>query len=206
MRVVFLIFASQIFITSILAQIEIKDSVYYRGKYYNQAEYEKVKTDFEKYNFDERFMPGIGYGFYLPSKSDSIGAFHGISVKYLFYRDVSQNTDPGPSHLDFYAKLNLLKSIKDSISQVFIYSLGVDLSFEKNPNRFFFIPYFGLEIGGLSQKNFGTTIQFTPTVGIHILSKKNISIDLTTGYVYPVRNFETLAGWYGDVCLNFVLW
>jgi hypothetical protein len=206
MKIVFIILICQLIVINSLAQIEKKDSVYFRGDYYSTADYEKVKADYDKYNFDERFMPGIGYGYYLPAKSDSIGAFHGISVKYLIFRKVSQNTNPGPSHLDFYAKFNLLNSMEDNISQVFIYSLGLDLSFEKNPKRFFLIPYFGLELGGLSQKSYGTTIQFTPTVGFHIYSKKNISIDLTTGYVYPVRNFETLAGWYSDICLNFVLW
>jgi hypothetical protein len=206
MRKIVFIMLIQMFVVQIFGQISSGDSVYFRGKYYQSAEYEKVKADYDKYNFDKRFMPGIGYGFFLPAKSDSIGAFHGVSVKYLFYRNVSQNKDPGPSHVDFYAKLNLLNSMKDNISQVFLYSLGVDLSFEKNPQRFFFIPYFGLEIGGLSQKSYGSTIQFTPTVGLHLFSKKNISVDLTAGYVYPVKNFETFAGWYGDFCLNFVLW
>lgn len=182
------------------------DSVYFQGKYYKPDEYKKVKVEYEKYNFDERFMPGIGYGFYQPAKSDSIGSFHGVVVKYLIYREVSQNESSGPSHVDFYAKLSLLNSLEENIEQVFLYSLGLDLSFEKNPQRFFFIPYFGLEVGGLSQKTYGTTIQFTPTIGVHLLSKKNISLDMCAGYVYPIKNFEALAGWYGDISFNFVLW
>lgn len=183
-----------------------RDSIYYKGKYYNKADYERAKSDYEKFNFDERFMPGAGYGFYVPAKSDSIGIFSGVVVKYLLFRDVSQNDDPGPSHVDFYAKLGLFNSNEDAINQVFLYSAGLDLSFEKDPHRYFFIPYFGLEIGGLSQKSYGTTIQFTPTFGVHLFSKPNISIDLNAGYVYPIKNFEHLSGWYGDICLNFVLW
>jgi hypothetical protein len=188
------------------AQVSAKDSIYFKGEYYKPEEYKKVKTEYDKYNFDERFMPGIGYGFFQPAKSDSIGAFHGITVKYLFYRDVSQNDDSGPSHLTFYAKLCLLNSTKNNISQVFLYAAGIDLSFEKNPHRYFCIPYFGLELGGLSQKSYGTTIQFTPTVGLHLFSKKNFTMDLCGAYVYPVRNFEVLAGFYGDLNINFVLW
>ncbi len=188
------------------SQLMPEDSIYFKGKYYKSEEYKQVKAEYDRFNFDERFMPGIGYGFYAPGKADSIGFFNGISVKYLFYRDVSQNENPGPSHVTIYSKLCLLKSTEDIISQVFIYSLGLDLSFEKDPHRYFFIPYFGLEFGGLSQKSYGTTIQFTPTVGLHLISKKNFVIDLCSGYIYPIRNFEHLAGWYGDVTLNFVLW
>jgi len=196
----------QLIAISLFSQVKSQDSIYFRGKYYKPDEYKIVKSEYNKYNFDERFMPGVGYGFYQPAKADSIGSFHGVSVKYLFLRDVSQNENSGPSHIDFYAKFNLLNSLEDNISQVFLYSLGVDLSFEKNPQRYAFIPYFGLEIGGLSQKSYGTTIQFTPTAGVHLLSKRNISVDLSAGYIYPVKNFEALAGWYGDICLNFVLW
>jgi len=193
------VMAFQLILISIIAQVGKKDSIYFNGIYYKPDEYKVVKAKYDKYNFDERFMPGIGYGFYQPAKADSIGSFHGVVVKYLFYRDVSQNERSGPSHVDFYAKFNLLNSLEDNISQVFVYSLGVDLSFEKNPQRFFFIPYFGLEVGGLSQKSYGSTIQFTPTAGVHLISKKNVTLDLTGGYIYPIKNFETLAGWYGDI-------
>jgi hypothetical protein len=196
----------QIVAIQAFAQISSRDSIYFQGKYYKPGEYEKAKAEYDRYNFEGRFMPGIGYGYYHPAKSDSIGDFHGISVKYLFYRDVSQNENSGPSHLTFYGKFCLFNSSQDNVSQVFIYSLGIDLSFEKNPHRNFCIPYFGLEVGGLSQKSYGTTIQFTPTIGLHLLSKKNFTMDLCGGYIYPVRNFEDLAGWYGDLNVNFVLW
>ena len=196
----------QLIMFSLFSQVKAQDSIYFNGKYYNPDEYKDVKKEYDRYNFDERFMPGIGYGFYQPSKSDSIGSFYGVVVKYLFYREVSQNERSGPSHIDFYSKLGLLNSTEGDISQVFLYSLGIDLSFEKDPHRYFFIPYFGLEMGGLSQKSYGTSIQFTPTAGVHLISKKNLTVDLSGGYVYPIKNFEHLAGWYSDICLNFVLW
>jgi len=206
MRKIVLLALIQTFVFQIIAQVNSSDSIYFQGKYYKPEEYKSVKNEYDKYNFDKRFMPGIGYGFFQPSKSDSIGSFHGIAVKYLFYRDVSQNQDPGPSHFTFYSKLSLFNSTQDNISQIFLYSIGIDLSFEKNPHRYYFIPFFGLEMGGLSQKSYGTTIQFTPTFGLHMISRKNFTIDFCGGYVYPVRNFEHLAGLYGDLCVNFVLW
>jgi hypothetical protein len=204
-KILYLILIQSI-ILNLTAQITKKDSVYFKGQYYSAEEYKSVKENYDRYNFDERFMPGLGYGYYLPTKADSIGSFRGVTVKYLFYRDVSQNINPGPSHVTVYAKLCLLSSSVKTIEKVFLYSAGIDLSFEKNPKRFFFVPYFGFEVGGLSQKSYGTTIQFTPTAGLHLISKKNFVVDLCGGYVYPIRNFEYLAGWYGDLSLNFVLW
>jgi hypothetical protein len=206
MRKIVFILLTQIIVYQAYAQIDSRDSIYFQGRYYKPDEYRNAKNEYDKYNFDKRFMPGIGYSYFKPAKSDSIGNFDGITVKYLFYRDVSQNQDPGPSHLTFYAKLSLLKSSEANFSQIFLYSMGLDLSFEKDPHRYYFIPFFGLEVGGLSQKSYGTTIQFTPTVGLHLISKKNFTLDFSGGYVYPVKNFEHLAGWYGDLCVNFVLW
>lgn len=182
------------------------DSIRFRGKYYSQADYKVVKAAYEKMNFETYFMPGLGYTFYQPKANDSIGYFSGLTVEYLIYGKVEQNDNPGPSHVRFYSKLNILKSNRATINSMFMYTLGLDLSLEKNPKRSFLIPYFGLEFGGISQKQFGSTVQFTPTLGIHILSKKNLFINIHGGYVYPLSNFEMLQGWFGQAGLNFALW
>ena len=184
------------------------DSIYSQevDKYFSPSDYKIFKENYDKINYETTFMPGIGYTFFQPKASDSIGLFTGIAVEYLIFAKVSQNDKRGPSHIRFYTKLNILNSNKKDINSMFSYALGLDLSIEKNPKRSFLIPYFGLEFGGLSQKKFGTCIQFIPTLGIHILSKKNIFINLHTGYVYPVSNFEMLQGWFGQAGINFALW
>jgi hypothetical protein len=205
MKKILLVFFLIFFITVVQAQVYQGDSVYYQGRYYKIEEYKKIKAEYDRYNFDKRFLPGMGYGYYQPAKADSVGSYSGITVKYLFFRDVSQNDTPGPSHVSVYSKLCLFKNNKQ-VGQVFIYSAGLDMSFERNPQRFFFIPYFGLEVGGLSQKLYGSTIQFTPTLGLHIISKKNLTLDFCGGYIYPIKIFEHQAGWYADLNLNFVFW
>lgn len=181
------------------------DSVWFHGKYYSQAQYEVVQAAFEKMNFETYFMPGLGYTYYKP-EADSIGSFKGLAVEYLIFAQVHQNDEAGPSHVRLYSKLNILKSDSAHINSMFMYTLGLDLSLEKNPKRTFLIPYFGLEFGGISQKQFGTTMQFTPTLGIHLLSKKNIFINIHAGYVYPISNFEALQGWVGQAGINFAMW
>jgi len=157
-------------------------------------------------NFDRFFMPGLGYTYYQPKGVDSIGRFSGVSIEYLIYAGSKQNDESGPSHVRFYAKLNILNSDKEDISSMFMYTMGLDLSLEKNPKREFLIPYFGLEFGGLSQKQLGGSLQFAPTLGVHILAKKNLFIGTRAGYVCSLSDFETLQGWFGQATVNFVLW
>jgi len=182
------------------------DSTYLNGRYYSPADYKVAKKENEKLNFETYFMPGLAYTFFQPRSTDSVGRFSGLTVEYLIYAKVEQSDRPGPSHVRFYSKLNILQSDKKAINSMFMYTMGLDLSLEKNPKRSYLIPYFGLEFGGLSQKQFGSTAQFTPTFGIHLLSKKNIFINVHGGYLYPLTNFETLQGWFAQAGLNFALW
>jgi hypothetical protein len=156
--------------------------------------------------FETYFMPGVGYTYYQPTAKDSLGTFSGLAIEYLLYGQNKQTDNSGPSHVRFYSKLNILKTNKENISSMFMYAVGLDLSIEKNPKRNFLIPYFGLEFGGISQKNVGSTAQFTPILGVHLLSRKNFFLNVRSGYVYPIANFEILQGWFGQIGLNFSLW
>jgi len=200
---------SIVFLITLLSassQVITEDSIWFEGKYYPRSEYKDAKERYEKINYETWFMPGLSYSYYSPVGSDSTGNFKGIAVEYLIFGQVHQNDKPGPSHVRVYSKLNILKSDKQDVNSLFMYTLGLDLSLEKNPNRTAMIPFFGLEFGGMTQKQLGTTSQFTPTFGIHALSKKNLFINLQGGYVYPLRNFETFQGWTAQVGVNFAMW
>lgn len=182
------------------------DSIYYQGRYYSQEDYKKIKDEDEKTDFESVFMPGLAYSFYHPKGIDSVGQFQGLVVEYLIYAKVRPNDNPGPSHVRWYVKLNLLKSSKEDIKNLFAYSVGLDLSLEKNPKRNWMVPYFGLEFGGFSAKKLGTNVQFTPIVGLHVISRKNLFINMHGGYVYPVRDFDIYQGWFAQAGFNFALW
>lgn len=194
--------------TSIQSQEVITDSVFYKGRYYysDDPNYEQIKDDLSKLNFETWFMPGLGYTFYRPKATDSIGIFNGIAVNYLIYGKMFQNNNPGPSHVRFYTKLSIVKSTEKDINDLFCYSLGLSFSFEKNPKRGHLVPFFGLEFGGLSQSQWGTTGQFTPTLGLHIISNRNLFVNIQGGYVYPITNFDILQGLFLEVGVNFALW
>ncbi len=183
-----------------------RDSVYFNGTYYWPADYVKVKTAYDKVNYETWFMPGISYAYYQPKAMDSLGAFSGLSVDYLIFTSENQNESHGPSHVRIYGKLNILNSDKSSVSPMFSYMLGVNMSIEKNPRRSFLIPSFGLEFGGLTNKDLGSTALFVPTFGMYLLSKKNLYINVNGGYYYPISNLELLRGWYAQAGVNFTLW
>lgn len=161
---------------------------------------------FDKTNYEAWFMPGLGYSLYTPKDEDSTGIFNGITVNYLIYTKMYQNNKPGPSIVRFYTKLSIMKSTEDNINDLFCYSVGLSFSFEKNPKRTYLVPFFGLEFGGLSQSQWGTTGQFTPTLGIHFAAQRNLYINFQGGYVYPITQFDILQGPYFEAGVNFALW
>jgi len=185
---------------------EHKDSLEFNGKYYTPADYKVVKEAYDRVNYSTWFMPGIGYAYYQPKAMDSLGSFSGISVDYLIFTSENQNESHGPSHVRVYGKLNILNSDKSASSPLFSYMVGVNMSIEKNPRRSFLIPSFGLEFGGLTNKDLGSTALFVPTFGLYLLSKKNIYINVNGGYYYPISNLELLRGWYAQAGVNFTLW
>ncbi len=185
-----------------------KDSIFYKDKFYHTTDpnYKEIKVEYDKLNFEAFFMPGLSYTMYVPKESDSTGVFKGLAVNYLLYCKMYQNNKPGPSHVRFYTKLSIMKSDQDNVKDIFCYSLGLSFSFEKNPKRSYLVPFFGLEFGGLSQSQWGTTGQFTPTLGLHIISKRNLFVNIQGGYVYPITNFDILQGLFLEAGINFALW
>lgn len=182
------------------------DSIWHKGKYYSKEDFKSIQAELDKYEFDTYLMPGVAFAYFQPKAKDSLGTLSGVAVEYLLWAAVRQTDASGPSHSRVYAKFNILNSSKSGISPMFLYAAGFDLSIEKNPKRTFLVPYFGLEVGGISQKQFGTTAQFTPTLGLHLFSKKNLFVNLHGGYVYPIKNFESLRGWTMQAGLNFSFW
>ncbi len=164
------------------------------------------QREYEKHNFETYFMPGLAYTLYMPRAKDSVGMFQGMAVEYLIFSQIHDNQNSGPSHVRVYAKLNMMKSTKKEMKDLFAYTLGLDLSLEKNPKREYLVPYFGLELGGFSQSQIGTLMHFTPILGIHIVSKKNLFVNIHGGYVYPVTSFDILQGYFLQAGLNFALW
>lgn len=163
----------------------------------------KTESDVE---WDSYFLPGVQYQTYFPSAMDSLGYYKGISIQYVIYAWIYENDDAGPSHGRIFTKVNILKSSKSNIDGLLTYSVGLDLSLEKNPKRKFGVPFFGFEMGGIHGKNYGNIFQMTPTFGVHIYCAQNLFISLSGGYVYPFKNFEELGGYTAQLGVNLSFW
>lgn len=149
-------------------------------------------------------MPGVGYTFYAPADAPR---FQGVSIEYLVNRFV-QTQHRGPGHGRFYARLDLLSPLADGKDPLLLYSLGVGLSLERNPGRAWFIPNFGLEVGGLSRKGVGTALFLSPTASVHVYSSHSVTLGVDGSWMVPVlfERFDDWTGFRGRAFLDLAFW
>lgn len=159
--------------------------------------------------WDDYFMPGVGYKFYTPKNSDSLGVYSGISTEFVIY--AKARTGPGgsyaygPSRVKTYGNLSIMKSDKSSAKDIFNVNFGLNLSFEAVAKRKFGIPYFGLELGGMFRRDF-SSLQFTPVAGIQLISNKRMIWTAQAGYNYTIKYFDQYSGLQYSSTVNLLLW
>lgn len=156
-------------------------------------------------SFENFLMPGLGYVVHFPQNTN-LGIFHGPSIEFVFYTQAEDRLQ-GPSHFRLYSRFNLLYSTQDSIKGMLIYGIGGSFSFERVIYRKFMIPYFGLELGGVSQSNVGgSAFQVTPILGLHLYSDENVSVNLYGAYSIAPRYYDEVSGPQGGLSVNVSFW
>jgi hypothetical protein len=145
----------------------------------------------------------------VPEDRDEFGVIQGVSIQYLVAGWIHRNENRGPSHGRFYIDIDLVRSSESSNLGI-IYSMGLTLSFERNPKRQFLIPYFGVELGGIYQKpEDGEKIhaaQVNPLGGISIWASQNFFFNVTAGYMVPFSHMEQLRGLRVKAGMNVSFW
>jgi hypothetical protein len=161
------------------------------------------ETDTE---WDDYFMPGIGYKFYVP-KNSQLGVYHGLMTEFVFYARAKGrfSKHSGPSRIKTYGNLSIMSSDNEEAKNIFYSNFGLNLSFEGSTDRKYFIPFFGLEAGGLFQRGF-STFQFTPLVGIQLVSNKLVLWNIQAGYQYTNKRFDEYSGYTIGSTFNVLLW
>jgi hypothetical protein len=176
-----------------------------RGHPWNEAELKIVVTE----EWETFFMPGAQYSLLVPEARDQFGVLQGVSIEYLVAGWIHRNENRGPSHGRFYIDIDLMRSTVTSDLGI-IYSMGMTLSFERNPKRQFLIPYFGVELGGIYQKpETGDQVhaaQVNPLGGISLFASQNLFVNVTAGYMVPFSHMEQLRGFRAKAGLNFSFW
>jgi len=152
------------------------------------------------------FLPGMQYVAYFPAARARFGSFSGAAFELVVGSWVHGTDARGPSHGRVYVDLALLDPDRAGAERAFAYTLGLDLSIERNPLRRWLIPIFGVEAGGFHQRETGTFFTTTPFAGAHLYSTRNVFVTVTGGYVYSGRNVDELGGWRVRAGVNAVLW
>lgn len=157
--------------------------------------------------WDDYFMPGIGYKMYVPKNKIELGIYQGVMTEFVIYAKAKSKSSeyPGPSRIKTYANLSIMSSDKAEVNDIFYTNLGLNLSFEGRRDRKYMIPYFGLELGGMFQRNF-STFQLSPVAGIQVISTKTMLWNIQGGYQYTVKRFDELSGYVFSSTLNVLLW
>lgn len=154
------------------------------------------------------FLPGLKTSSYVPNDGGTYGAFHGIAVDFSIISWIHMNEHRGPSHGRVYLSLDMLGSTRSGVGAAFIPATGFELSIERNPRRRFLIPVFGLEAGGIFQREIDRVFFLQPQGGIHLYASPNAFVSGTLGAAIAVdgQRVDTLTGLRGRLGLSFAIW
>jgi hypothetical protein len=119
---------------------------------------------------------------------------------------IHRNDNRGPSHGRVYLNAEVLRSTHDDVSLLFSYAAGFSLSLERNPQRTWLVPNYGLDLGGIIHDRIGDHLQATPYVGLHIYSNPNIFVGARFGYRLVPSDLERYGGWHGSLGADFSIW
>lgn len=157
--------------------------------------------------WDDYFMPGVGYKVYVPKNDTALGMYQGVVTEFVIYARAkgAETWRSGPARVKTFANLSIMKSSEETAKDIFFANVGLNLSFEGMIKRKYFIPVFGIEIGGLYQRNF-STLHYSPTAGIQLASTQRILFTAYGGYQYTNKRFDEYSGFIFGSTLNVLLW
>ena len=157
-------------------------------------------------DYDNYIVPGIGYGVFMPRDWDTSGFFHGVTTEFTFYT-VTRPAYKGPGYFRIYGRFNLMQGLDNPDTDLFTYSIGTNLSFEREIKRKAMIPFFGIELGGISRTDVGGSFQITPLAGINLVSTRRFNWYLQGGYSYATGgDFGTLSGAFANMGIAVMFW
>lgn len=152
------------------------------------------------------FIPNVGFTYFAPKNKTDFGTFKGASIQFDLVSWAHHNDNKGPCHGKLFLRFDYLESDKDTLGVAFKYGLGMQVSFERNANRSYLIPFYGVELSGINQREIGSLFLFNPHVGVWCYSNRNLNISATCGYLLPTKKVDDFSGLFASVSLGFSLW
>jgi len=150
----------------------------------------------------------------LPTAFAALYAPHGMTTFYGGGLEAvllawSDNSDAyGPSQGRLRIDVAYLTSGESSAmsSAMAMYRVGAQLAFERNASRSYGIPYFAADLGGLWSDPTGRRWYVDGGVGLYLVHRRSVIVDLEVTGVLPFRDPATLGGVRSRLGVSFALW
>lgn len=150
--------------------------------------------------------PRIAATLYRPPPSTRIGTFVGAGAYLSLVSWMHHTESPGPSHGGVYLGLESMASTDSEVMSMFSYLGGFYLSFERNANRRWLIPLYGMELGGFVQQQLGSPFHFTPFGGVQLFADRTLAVALRAGYRAVPARPSRLSGLHAAFALDWFDW
>jgi len=167
------------------------------------CEKDEEHPDAECHSYETFMMPGGQAALYKPAGVEAPyfgGGFRIDAVRWSHHND-----DFGPAEGSLFIQASLLRS-PSSENTLGIYEGGITLSFERNPNRRYLIPYFGMTTGGMFAEDMPKSGFIQPLAGLHLFSHPNVVADVQGGYMFPTDDVDRLQGVRVQASVRFHAW
>ncbi|WP_406033311.1 hypothetical protein [Treponema saccharophilum] len=168
-----------------------------------------IFADVSATNIRNAFLPGLSASAVTGFKNEKI--YTGFDFHYAFVQGTSEARSPSSfgGYYEGYCEIGFYKEIDSPVDDdiFFTYAAGVNLSFEKfiGGSRDFLIPYFGAKVGGIYFNTVGKGMLLEPVLGLVVINKKSININLNSGLFLNTVDLSKYIGLHTSLVVNLNL-
>jgi hypothetical protein len=137
--------------------------------------------------------------------SRQAGTFYGGGVEAILLAWSDNSTASGPSQGRVRSDIGILTG-GDTSQTIVMYRTGAQVAFERNASRSFGIPYFAADFGGLWSEATGRRWFVDAGVGLYVLHRRGLILDLEATGLLPFQDPGRLGGVTSRLALSFALW
>jgi hypothetical protein len=136
---------------------------------------------------------------------DLMGTWYGggLEIALLTWSDSSHAL--GPSHGKLRFDIGALTSSQAGAGTMALYRGGAQVSIERNAARAWLIPYVAADVGGLHTDASGTRGFVDGGLGVYLLHRRALVIDLEETYLFPFRASD-VSGFRTQLAVSVALW
>lgn len=146
-------------------------------------------------------LPTAYGGVYAPHAGPT---FYGGGVEAIWLAWSDNSAAFGPSQGRIRSTIGIYRGA--DAGTLVMWRTGAQVGFERNASRDFLIPYFATDLGGLTSDGTGRRWFVDAGLGLYLLHRRGVILDLEVTGVIPFRQVDQLGGATGRLALSFALW